>query len=400
MMIKLEMVEYNPYRDLALDPINKNTVDKMKASITDLGFWGGLAVRKVGDKYQLAFGHHRLEALLELGWEKADLNVVKYDDDQMVRAMVVENATQRGAEGGATIDSVAGIVRRIGYLLLTQSKEELELSKIFESSRNGVETAKTLFLAGNGVGEPVICNYEPSLSANSVRQALVVLKESNHLHTLMLAIKDVIAIEQVQAQEKADEAKTQKAKDAAQVDADKLQESEEKAAEAAEAAVREQHYNPLVESIFNRESHAKAFRDVVTSDNGKEFIPVDRQLDIAVAIIADAKKEKKSLSAKFIRDKVMCVLSEALGFRKAQREKLLQENANLKAQDSWKKIMSSINSLTKRTEELQVLLDDGAVLTDDSKVPTTFNLFVPKLKEALDTLQEIVHIETDIVSDQ
>jgi len=400
MMIKLEMVEYNPYRDLALDPINKNTVDKMKASITDLGFWGGLAVRKVGDKYQLAFGHHRLEALLELGWEKADLNVVKYDDDQMVRAMVVENATQRGAEGGATIDSVAGIVRRIGYLLLTQSKEELESSKIFEDSRSSAEKARTLFLAGNGVGELVICKYEPSLSMNSVRQALVVLKESNHLHTLMLAIKDVIAIEQVQAQEKADEAKTQKAKDAAQVDADKLQESEEKAAEAAEAAVREQHYNPLVESVFNRDSHAKAFRDVVTSDNGKEFIPVDRQLDIAVAIIADAKKEKKSLSAKFIRDKVMCVLSEALGFRKAQREKLLQENANLKAQDSWKKIMSSIKSLTKRTEELQVLLDDGAVLTDDSKVPTTFNLFVPKLKEALDTLQEIVHIETDIVSDQ
>jgi len=132
MMIKLEMVEYNPYRDLALDPINKNTVDKMKASITDLGFWGGLAVRKVGTKYQLAFGHHRLEALRELGWEKADLNVVRYDEDQMVRAMVVENATQRGAEGGATIDSVAGIVRRIGYLLLPQSKEDLESSKIFE----------------------------------------------------------------------------------------------------------------------------------------------------------------------------------------------------------------------------------------------------------------------------
>ena len=400
MMIKLEAVEYNPYRDLALDPINKDTVDKMKASITDLGFWGGLAVRKVGTKYQLAFGHHRLEALRELGWEKADLNVVRYDEDQMVRAMVVENATQRGAEGGATIDSVAGIVRRIGYLLLTQSKEELESSKIFEDSRNGAEKARTEFLAGNGVGQPVICKYEPSLSANSVREALVVLKESNHLHTLMLAIKDVIAIEQVQAQEKADKAKTQKAKDAAQKIADKLLEDEEKATEAAEAAIREQHYDPLVENVFSRDSHAKAFRDVVTSDNGKEFIPVDQQVNMATAIIADAKLEKKTISSKFIRDKAVFVLAEAIGFRKTAAKDAIQENNNLEATEKWKKVMKGVISLNKTVDDLIDLIGEGADLADDSEVPTVFNLTVPHMIGALDELKDRIYKNADVVSEQ
>ena len=154
-MIKLIDVVNNPYRDFKLDPINPETVQKMEDSIEELGFWGGLAVRKAGTKYQLAFGHHRLEALRKLGWDKADLNVVKYDEDQMVRAMVVENATQRGAEGSAALDSVGGIIKRIGYLLLTESDEGIAAQKFLgsESTVQSRAKAREQFLAGNGIGE-------------------------------------------------------------------------------------------------------------------------------------------------------------------------------------------------------------------------------------------------------
>ena len=175
MMINLDKVKYNPYRDLKLDPINQSTVDKMVASITDLGFWGGLAVRKVGDSYELAFGHHRLEALRQIGEAKADLNIVGYDEDQMVRAMVVENATQRGNEGGATLDSVAGIVRRIGYLLLTESDDDLGCSKIFGDA-DYVKRSRNSFLAGNGIGEDIICRYEPSLAKGSESITIIIMK--------------------------------------------------------------------------------------------------------------------------------------------------------------------------------------------------------------------------------
>lgn len=122
MKIKLKQLEPNPFRDLVRYPIHREKIEMLKASIRTTGFWDNVLVRfaPVKDqdataprhtyaetvearKYQIAYGHHRLEALRELIKEQCidedfevDLPVRHLDDASMLRIMATENAKEYG----------------------------------------------------------------------------------------------------------------------------------------------------------------------------------------------------------------------------------------------------------------------------------------------------------------
>ncbi len=96
--IKLKQLTPNPYRDMAHYPIHREKVEMLKASIRTTGFWDNLLVRKNGSHYEVAYGHHRLEALKELVKEslidedyELELPVRNLDDAAMIRIMASEN---------------------------------------------------------------------------------------------------------------------------------------------------------------------------------------------------------------------------------------------------------------------------------------------------------------------
>lgn len=94
MKIQIKYLEPNPFRDIANYPIDKERVEKLKGSIQRTQFWGGLVCRPHPSKknmYQLAFGHHRLQALIELGITEIVIKEVDYSDAQMLQAMADEN---------------------------------------------------------------------------------------------------------------------------------------------------------------------------------------------------------------------------------------------------------------------------------------------------------------------
>jgi len=67
------------------------------AEIKKLGWFGGnLKARRVNGRYELAFGHRRLEALRRLGREEVDLEVEDLSDEDMARYMAVENFQRHG----------------------------------------------------------------------------------------------------------------------------------------------------------------------------------------------------------------------------------------------------------------------------------------------------------------
>ncbi|HYG74408.1 MAG TPA: ParB/RepB/Spo0J family partition protein [Planctomycetota bacterium] len=103
MKISLTDLRPNPYRDLARYPIVRQKVESLKASIRSTGFWDNVLVRKAEDgaHYELAYGHHRLEALKELVREEIiekdyqlDVPVRKIDDATMIRIMANENVEE------------------------------------------------------------------------------------------------------------------------------------------------------------------------------------------------------------------------------------------------------------------------------------------------------------------
>src|ERR1043165_1634389 len=96
--IKLNQLKPNPFRDMAHYPIHREKLEMLKASIRTTGFWDNLLVRKAGSHFEVAYGHHRLEALKELVRENVldenydfELPVRNLDDAAMIRIMASEN---------------------------------------------------------------------------------------------------------------------------------------------------------------------------------------------------------------------------------------------------------------------------------------------------------------------
>ena len=91
MKIKVEDLEANPFREIGKYPIDEAKVASLQRSIHDTFFWDNVICRKAGKKYQIAYGHHRLEALKNLEIKEIDIPCLDLTDAQMVRIMAEEN---------------------------------------------------------------------------------------------------------------------------------------------------------------------------------------------------------------------------------------------------------------------------------------------------------------------
>jgi len=159
MLIKLENILPNPFRDLALYPLSDSKVGALKDSIGSTGYWDNTVVRAVSDgKYELSHGHHRLEALRQLGKTEAEFIVKDLDDAMMLKTMMLENLR----EG----DTVSGERESIRSLVVAFGKGELSLPRA--KGRNSQMRTAPSFL----VGGPAPSSRENAYTASSLSDFL------------------------------------------------------------------------------------------------------------------------------------------------------------------------------------------------------------------------------------
>jgi len=91
MKVQVKDLKPNPFRKIEKYPINKEKVNGLKISINETTFWDNLLARKKNGDIQIAYGHHRMIALKELGIKEVDIPVRDLDDGQMIRIMANEN---------------------------------------------------------------------------------------------------------------------------------------------------------------------------------------------------------------------------------------------------------------------------------------------------------------------
>jgi hypothetical protein len=89
--VSLSSIEPNPFRDLKTYPYDKRRLEALERSIEHVGLWEGLIGRPAGHGYQLAFGHHRLEAARSRNLTKVPLIIRDLTDEEMVGFMSREN---------------------------------------------------------------------------------------------------------------------------------------------------------------------------------------------------------------------------------------------------------------------------------------------------------------------
>ena len=96
--VPLESIDSNPFRDLATYPFLEHKVASLQRSIKTVGLWEGVIARQVGERYQTAFGHHRIEAARRQGLTEATIILRTLDDKQMLQFMGRENMSDYNAD--------------------------------------------------------------------------------------------------------------------------------------------------------------------------------------------------------------------------------------------------------------------------------------------------------------
>lgn len=90
----IDTIATNPYRRLHAYPYIPSKIDALQRSIAEVGLWPSIIARPLNDrlwKYEMAFGHHRVEAARRSGLKQVAIIVEKLSDKQMLQYMGREN---------------------------------------------------------------------------------------------------------------------------------------------------------------------------------------------------------------------------------------------------------------------------------------------------------------------
>ena len=124
MKVKVRDVHPNPYRNIEHYPLNKEKIMALTKSIEKTGFWDNLVGREVNGKIQIAYGHHRIEALRlseGFGYDfEFDLPIKDIDDGTMIQIMANENM-QEWSHSIGVVDETVKVAKE--YLELFSGKQ-------------------------------------------------------------------------------------------------------------------------------------------------------------------------------------------------------------------------------------------------------------------------------------
>ena len=122
----VDRITLNPYRRLHAFPYIESKLDALQRSIKDVGLWPSVIARPLGDQklwqYELAFGHHRIEAARRLKMKTVQLIVEKLTDKQMLQYMGRENLEDYNAAFLIQLESWEAAIKS-GLCRATQRQE-------------------------------------------------------------------------------------------------------------------------------------------------------------------------------------------------------------------------------------------------------------------------------------
>jgi len=216
MELNLTQLKPNPFRVFAVDPIDMDAVASLAESIEQDGFWGGVVARQNDQgEYEVACGHHRVQAAISAGYEYAEIFVADLDDEAMIRIYARENATQRGNHSTAVAGTVASAIRFLAKAQFLGISVEINRN---ENKRQDI-------------GRDALHDFlkdVPGVTRNSVQEQLASLKTAGHYANIIR-----------EAQEEADaELRAEQERIAAEIEAEekRRKQAEEQAKRDAEAA--------------------------------------------------------------------------------------------------------------------------------------------------------------------
>jgi hypothetical protein len=169
MRVQIKDLRPNPYRDMKRYPIDKDKIQSLVSSMEQTGFWDNILGRKVEGIIQIAYGHHRLEALKQIKSleDFVDIPVKDLDDSTMIQIMANENMEQWESNSSVIIETV-----KVARDFLNAELGKYETWEEFKTNKNNsLNYLQTLIMESEypertfqiskskGVGQTTILNF-------------------------------------------------------------------------------------------------------------------------------------------------------------------------------------------------------------------------------------------------
>lgn len=400
MLVPINNIVKNPYRNLDLYPIKVDHVDELATSFEANGDFGTLPARlNNAGLYEIACGHHRLAAMQKLGFNEVDLKISALDDDQMIGIMIDENSKQHAWNSAATLDSVCAAMERISYITLTM---EWGISPetgrdLFDSSERAFQVARGAIEAGDGIGFDILKKYlNGRVKKLQLESALAQIKGSNLYSEIIAKVKARILEEQALLYFAMQDGRmAEQEAQAARERADKTSERIEKATNGALGKKAEFPFDTRVTALLPKPSHLEAFRKAVVDKTVAPFLPLDQQYPLALRCVqwhremdANGKLVNGELTAKSVSDFVYSSLRAAIADNnrvvRHETAQVIHHNLNLGILEDYKEIGKALNKLAVTISRLKDKYAQAG-----AKCPLPTRDFIERLPCAIEDLEYV-----------
>jgi hypothetical protein len=98
-------IDPNPFRRLGAYPYVESKIETLMRSVAEVGMWEGAIGRRKGNRIELAFAHHRVEAARRLKLASIPIIVRDLDDEMMLMMMGRENGEDYNADFSCMLET-------------------------------------------------------------------------------------------------------------------------------------------------------------------------------------------------------------------------------------------------------------------------------------------------------
>lgn len=186
--VELKIIEDNPFREKSAYVYDENKIDELAESMADTSYWENMLARKTkAGVIQLAYGHHRLQALKKLvsegmlRYKIIKLNVrpeKELTDERMLKIFVQENKDTWGEIPQNLCMSVLQLQAHLtGILDASKDKDEF-LKRIGDAGALKIDDRSFTRAKNQGVGATMISQFlGDTWSRQTISDALQVIND-------------------------------------------------------------------------------------------------------------------------------------------------------------------------------------------------------------------------------
>ncbi len=187
MRISVDCIKPNPYRKIANYPISRDKVESLKSSISETEFWDNILARPkpnhtewvlndsgdetLGDGFyvhkdceedpifEIAYGHHRLQAIKELGITMVDIPIKELDNAAMIKIMANENMANWTINTSIMVETIQVAKEYLESELKKYTYDEFLAQEFLSQLFNKMDKEHFARLKKEGIGQGILKKF-------------------------------------------------------------------------------------------------------------------------------------------------------------------------------------------------------------------------------------------------